>query len=154
MKKGFTLIELLVVVLIIGILSSVALPQYQKVVLKARTTQAIITLRALETAQTEYFMANGSYTENLEDLTLEIDENAHETLSCVDEQKDGGYVFCQVRGKKGITMEWVISQKKLEFPARRCLAAVSNATANSVCKSYGGTLFRENGNGFNYYSMP
>ena len=49
-KKGFTLIELLVVVLIIGILSSVALPQYTKAVEKSRMTEAWSTLKTINDA--------------------------------------------------------------------------------------------------------
>ena len=59
MKKGFTLIELLVVVLIIGILSSVALPQYTKAVRKARIVEARTVLRALVNAQDLYILENG-----------------------------------------------------------------------------------------------
>lgn len=70
--KGFTLIELLVVVLIIGILSAVALPQYQKSVEKARATEANINLKALEDAMKVYVLERGEPAQDLDDLSIAL----------------------------------------------------------------------------------
>ena len=65
MKQAFTLIELLVVVLIIGILSAVALPQYQKAVMKTRATEAFVALADFQRALDVYILENGFTTTTL-----------------------------------------------------------------------------------------
>ena len=75
MKKGFTLIELLVVVLIIGILSAVALPQYTKSVEKARLAEALTNIKAFTTAVDLILLENGGYPSTeigLQDMTIEL----------------------------------------------------------------------------------
>ena len=71
-SRGFTLIELLVVVLIIGILASVALPQYTKAVAKSRYSQLITAGKSLKDAMEVYYMANGNYPQYWGDLDIEF----------------------------------------------------------------------------------
>ena len=70
--SGFTLIELLVVVLIIGILASVALPQYEKAVEKSRATQALALLKSYGQAFQSYYLANGSYPSSFDQLDVDM----------------------------------------------------------------------------------
>ncbi len=53
-QKGFSLIELMIVIAIIGILASVAVPQYQNYVLRTDATNALSVARPLQLAISEY----------------------------------------------------------------------------------------------------
>ena len=59
MKKGFTLIELLAAVLIMGILTAVALPQYRRSLERTRVAEALQMLPSIYDARERLVTENG-----------------------------------------------------------------------------------------------
>ena len=95
-RIGFTLIELLVVILIIGILAAVALPQYQKAVDRARFVQLVTYVDALVKAQHIYFLANGTYAENIQDVDIQVKNTPDIFCSFY-----SSYVSCRLKHSNG-----------------------------------------------------
>ena len=67
-RGGFTLIELLVVILIIGILASIAVPQYFKLVERGRVAEGLSCLSTLKGSQQRYQLRNGVFSNTLGNL--------------------------------------------------------------------------------------
>ena len=80
-KNGFTLLELLVVVVIIGLLASIALPQYKKAVAKANLYKGISLIESLYQAQQSYILAHGHFATDIDDLdiTVPVDSSCQKT---------------------------------------------------------------------------
>ena len=72
-RAGFTLLELLMVVIIIGILTSIALPQYIRVSERARASEAMIILSAIRSSEMRYRAedSGNSVTTNLNLLDVD-----------------------------------------------------------------------------------
>lgn len=76
-NSGFTLIELLVVVLIIGVLSAIALPQYTTAVEKSRAAEALTLMSATRDAVERYRFQKDAWpsANNFAVLDVEIPQN-------------------------------------------------------------------------------
>ena len=168
MKKAFTLIELLVVVLIIGILSAIALPQYQKAVAKARTVEARILLRRVTDAQEAYYLANNEYVNDIHELGDVIPADLIvDTKYTANSAKPNQYYFvCWEKRTCGafaysadlpVFENMLLHDTNVAFRGRQACYAetvsgkAKNNIAREICKSLG-TPYTEEGYG-NFYKI-
>ena len=71
-NRGFTLLEILVVVLIIGILVSIVLPQYKKVVEKSKATQALTLLQSIYQSAMLYQLTANDWPTSIDELSIDV----------------------------------------------------------------------------------
>ena len=136
-NHAFTLIELLVVVLIIGILAAVALPQYQKAVNKTKVAEALTVLSSLVAAEEVYYLANGEYTAEMDNLDVSAPTSNLYIYSCNGGEchgwpKNYNVPYIQVNFSRANEVENDATSKP---GLRMCVALYANAKAESICKN-------------------
>lgn len=74
-QKGFSLIELMIVVAIIGILATIAIPNFNRFQVKARQAEAKANLSALYTAEKAFYTEWNGYYSDFRDIGLNLEGN-------------------------------------------------------------------------------
>ncbi len=143
--SAFTLIELLVVVLIIGILAAIAVPQYQRVVDRARATEAVTQGRALVDAQVRYYLANGKITRDLEELDIEVSDKLQWSCSANSD-------YCATHTVQSSGASFEISRYNSNSMSLWCKVADGKESAKKVCEKLG-TLHHTSSNGYTDYYL-
>ena len=144
-KRAFTLIELLVVVLIIGILATVAVPQYQKAVRKARIAEARVILKALVDASDVYILQHGTGNGlSLESLDIEVPTQTknwtfefNECALNYSQGREGCSFFAYPQFETGYSIEYSSINYDDNSSPGKLLCFVDDEAGQKICEQLG-----------------
>jgi|TARA_R110000751_G_scaffold117345_1_gene217519 type IV pilus assembly protein PilA len=133
-QGGFTLIELMIVVAIIGVLASIAVPQYQNYVGRAQVSEAISLMSPAKTAISEYYITRGEFPTTNEQAGLsEPAEMEGKYVASVDVSP----------GEPGVTVITMKGDSVVEELKNKTLVFAPNGEDSGVvnweCRTGGGT---------------
>lgn len=152
-QKGFTLIELLVVIAIIGTLASVVFAGVSEAQKKARDTNRITDVRAIQTALESHYSENGSYPATSWECSYESDWNTGTLATALDpyletlpsdpvnesvQSYSGGKSYCYYASGYGRSGGWYMLLFRLEGQNNSFDSRDGSTTCNGNVFDYGG----------------
>lgn len=125
-QQGFSLIELLVVIGIIGALTAIAIPQYQKYQNKAKVTAAIATLTNIRSVVEAYVMEKGEFPINANKFGIaeEVD------VELKGKKEVGGTMSIPVKGLPGGNNDQKVVLERKESGAWTCTQPLEEEVSN------------------------
>ena len=152
-KKGFSLIELLAIILIIGILTNIAIPNYRTSSVKARIVTNMPLLRSLQNDILNYYHLNNRLPQRLQQLAINrgefTDEMVHRATNCQFTLEVEPGVSAQIVEdcNDGWTLEYPVTASNIGYQIARPIFSIQNDTSrlHKIARSFNWELDGQSG---------